>query len=180
MRLKVLLLLLLITLAGASWYFRPAIDTFIEQAMLPYRIAKFTAEPAPSHVLMPVAGAQVEDVTDTWGTARSEGRIHEGQDIFAPTGTPVYPAADGYVVRVGQNDLGGNIVVVLGRGSRGYYYAHLDRASPDAEVGAFVTATSTIGYVGATGNASGTPPHLHFGIYTHDGPINPYPYLQNR
>ena len=118
-----------------------------------------------AQLLMPVAGVSVGQVADTWGAARGNGRTHEGQDIFAPRGTPIYAAVPGYVYRIGTSRLGGNIVFVAGAGGRRYYYAHLE-AWADIEEGMFVTTETVLGYVGNTGNAIATPPHLHFGIYS--------------
>jgi murein DD-endopeptidase MepM/ murein hydrolase activator NlpD len=127
-----------------------------------------------------VRGVRVRQVANTWGAERSEGRRHEGQDIFAPKGTPVYSATEGYVWRVGQNRLGGNVVYVVGAGGRGYYYAHLDAFAPEISAGDYVTPETVLGYVGTTGNAAGTPPHLHFGVYAPGGAINPLPLLVDR
>lgn len=158
---------------------QPQLGTLVESVLLPYRIAKLVAEPADDSLLVPVEGVRARDIVDTWGESRAEGRTHEGQDIFAARGTPVRPAAKGYVLWAGENTLGGTAVVVLGAGGRGYYYAHLEGFGPQASVGTLVDETSIIGYVGNTGNASGTPPHLHFGIYTREGASNPYPLLQS-
>ena len=137
-------------------------------------------------LLMPVEGVTVGQVTDTWGAARSEGRTHEGQDIFAPRGTPVYSATQGYVYRIGDNPLGGNVVVVIGAGGIRYYYAHLDSFASDLREGQYVTAETLLGFVGNTGNAVTTPPHLHLGMYGGSyescdwDAVNPYPFLVNR
>ncbi len=72
----------------------------------------------PGDIVLPVAGVRRDELTDTWGAARSEGRKHEGIDIFAPRGTAVVAAAAGRVVRVGQNRLGGNVVYVAGDGAQ--------------------------------------------------------------
>jgi murein DD-endopeptidase MepM/ murein hydrolase activator NlpD len=117
-------------------------------------------------LLMPVEGARVSGVTDTWGAARGDGRFHEGQDIFAPEGTPVYSATAGYVYRIGTNPLGGNVVTVIGGGGVRYYYAHLADFAPGLTEGQAVTPDTLLGYVGRTGNAEATPPHLHLGMYT--------------
>ena len=92
----------------------------------------------------------------------------------------MYSATEGYVVRVGENALGGNTVFVLGAGGRSYYYAHLDAYAPELAVGDYVTPETVLGYVGTTGNAAGAPPHLHFGVYTPVGVIDPLPLLSNR
>ncbi len=80
---------------------------------------------------------------------------------------------DGYVYRSRQNSLGGNTISILGAGGRVYYYAHLDKYSEDLAVGDSVSTETIVGYVGNTGNARETPPHLHFGVYTVGGAINP-------
>jgi murein DD-endopeptidase MepM/ murein hydrolase activator NlpD len=97
-------------------------------------------------------------------------------DIFAPRGTPVLAAAGGVVTSVGTNGLGGNVVWIARpmRGER-HYYAHLDRQAVSA--GTFVNEGDVIGYVGNTGNARGTAPHLHFGIYASGGAVDPLPYI---
>jgi murein DD-endopeptidase MepM/ murein hydrolase activator NlpD len=134
---------------------------------------------------MPVDGVRVAQVADTWGAARSEGRRHEGQDIFAPEGTPIRSATAGHVYRVGEGRLGGNVVLVVGGGGRRYYYAHLSGFA-DIREGQWVAVGDLLGFVGNTGNAVTTPPHLHFGVYDGDlatcewEAINPYDLLIDR
>jgi murein DD-endopeptidase MepM/ murein hydrolase activator NlpD len=138
-------------------------------------------------VLMPVQGVYMSEVSDTWGAARSEGRSHEGTDIFAPEGTPIYSATAGYVQRIGYNPVGGNIITIIGGGGTRYYYAHLSGFSQALEEGQYVTPETLLGYVGNTGNAITTPPHLHFGVYAGKSYLtcdwdaeNPYPLLVDR
>jgi peptidoglycan LD-endopeptidase LytH len=133
-------------------------------ALLQGYVAQLPPEPDIT-LLMPVAGVRVAQVADTWGAPRGAGRLHEGQDIFAPKGTPIYAAADGYLWRMGTSNLGGIVVWVVGAGGRRYYYAHLERYGEGLTEGDFVTTGTVLGYVGNTGNAATTPPHLHFGIY---------------
>jgi len=149
-------------------------------AALTFRIARLYAQEPDAQLAMPVEGVRVGRVGDTWHAPRSGGRQHEGQDIFAKRGTPVRSATEGYVVRVGQNALGGNVVLVAGAGGRNYYYAHLDSFAPGLEAGDYVTADSVLGFVGTTGNAAGTPPHLHFGVYAPGGVVDPRPLLADR
>jgi len=106
--------------------------------------------------------------------------MHQGQDIFAPRGTPIHSATEGYVVRIGENRLGGQTISVLGAGGRVYYYAHLDSYAPSLDVGDYVTPETVLGAVGTTGNAKNTSPHLHFGVYAATGAINPLPLLADR
>ncbi|HLL16893.1 MAG TPA: M23 family metallopeptidase [Pyrinomonadaceae bacterium] len=146
-------------------------------ATLPFKVALLYAKEADRELSMPVEGVSVRQINNSWHAPRAGGRLHEGQDIFAARGTAVRPAADGYVVRVGENSLGGNIVFVAGAGGRTYYYAHLDSYAPGLAVGEYVTPESVLGYVGTTGNAAGTSPHLHFGVYAAGAAVDPLPLL---
>lgn len=119
-----------------------------------------------ARLAMPVQGVRVRQVANSFGAARSGWRTHEGQDIFAPRGTPVYSATSGFVWRIGQGQLGGLYVFMVGPGGRRYYYAHLERYAPGLKEGQKVTTRTLLGYVGNTGNARTTPPHLHFGVYS--------------
>jgi murein DD-endopeptidase MepM/ murein hydrolase activator NlpD len=116
-------------------------------------------------ILVPVKGVNTQQIADTFGAPRPGGRQHEGQDIFAPKGTPIYSATEGLVWRIGVGELGGLYVYVLGPGGRRYYYAHLDAHAEGLEQGQEVSPQTLLGYVGNTGNARTTPPHLHFGVY---------------
>ena len=118
-----------------------------------------------------------QGLTDTWGAARSQGRSHEGIDIFAPRGTPIQSTTQGIVRKVGENNLGGRVVVVVGPGGAGHYYAHLEDYA-DISPNDWVNAGDIVGYVGDSGNAKGTPPHVHYGIYINGSAVNPYPLLQ--
>jgi peptidoglycan LD-endopeptidase LytH len=127
----------------------------------------------------PVQGFDRRAVQSFFGAARDGGRReHHGIDIFAPRGTPVTAAASGLVRSVGTNRLGGNVVWVWDPSRRqSHYYAHLDTQT--VGTGQRVTAGETVvGTVGNTGNARGTAPHLHFGIYaTGEGPVDPLPFV---
>ena len=116
-------------------------------------------------------------LTDTWGAARSQGRSHEGIDIFAERGTPIQSTTQGIVSKVGENNLGGRVVVVVGPGGAGHYYAHLEDYA-DIAPNDWVNQGDIIGHVGDSGNAKGTPPHVHYGIYINGSAVNPYPLLQ--
>ncbi|MPR34473.1 peptidoglycan DD-metalloendopeptidase family protein [Salmonirosea aquatica] len=127
----------------------------------------------------PVQGRNSKQISSFWGANRDAGRrSHEGVDIFAPRGTPALAAIDGYVSRVGTNNLGGN-VIFLSDQSHGInlYYAHLD--SFNVAQGKRVQLGDTLGFVGNTGNARTTGTHLHFGIYeSGTGAINPFPFIR--
>jgi murein DD-endopeptidase MepM/ murein hydrolase activator NlpD len=108
---------------------------------------------------------------DSWGAARSGGRRHQGVDMMAGYGTPVYAAVSGSVSH-GQSGLGGNQAWLSGSDGNRYFYAHLQSYVGGA---GGVSAGDQIGTVGDTGNARGTP-HLHFEIHPGGGAaVNPYP-----
>jgi murein DD-endopeptidase MepM/ murein hydrolase activator NlpD len=151
-----------------------------QRATLPFKVALLAAKEPPGELAVPVEGVRVKQIGDSWHAPRSGGRLHEGQDIFAKRGTAVRAAAEGYVVRVGESPLGGNTVWVAGAGGRSYYYAHLDSYAEGIAVGEYVTTDSVLGYVGTTGNAAGTSPHLHFGVYAGGGALDPLPLLADR
>ncbi len=146
---------------------------------LPFKVALLHAKEPDAELSVPVEGVAVKQIRNTWHAPRSDGRLHEGQDIFAKRGTAVRSAAAGYVVSMGENTLGGNTIFVLGAGGRNYYYAHLDSYADGLAVGDYVTPQTVLGYVGTTGNAAGTAPHLHFGVYTRGGAIDPLPLLKD-
>lgn len=142
--------------------------------------ARLMLEPPDERIEMPLWSVRVRQVGDTWHSLRSGRRRHEGQDIFAPVGTPVYSATNGILIRMGDAGKGGNAVSVLGAAGRVYYYAHLFSFAEHLQVGGSVNPETVLGYVGKTGNAARTPAHLHFGVYTFTGAINPLPLMVNR
>ncbi len=122
--------------------------------------------------LCPTGSANV-GFSDTWHAARSGGRLHMGTDMIGAAGTPLLAVVDG-VAKPKTNELGGNTVGLLGADGNYYYYAHLERWGTVGNV----TKGTVIGYMGATGNASG--PHLHFEIHPGNGDaVNPYLTLLN-
>jgi peptidoglycan LD-endopeptidase LytH len=161
--------LLLLVVTGAS-----------DRLVLYARILRLYTQPPDTRLAMPLEEVRRQSIADTWQAARGEGRKHEGQDIFATRGTPILSATSGYIYNIGENNLGGQTVSVIGKGGRVYYYAHLDSYARGIKIGDRVTTRTVLGYVGTTGNAQGTPPHLHFGIYTSSGAINPLPMLADR
>lgn len=156
------------------------VDRFAKRVVFLVHVAQLYSKDADKKLAMPVDGVEKEAIANTWHAPRDGFRLHEGQDIFAPRGTPIFSATDGYVARIGENSLGGQTVSVVGAGGRVYYYAHLEAYAPQLKEGDFVTTKTLLGYVGTTGNAAGTPPHLHFGVYGSTGPTNPLPLLSDR
>lgn len=155
------------------------VERIANMLLLYVRVARLYTEDPPRKIMMPLQ-VQKKQIANTWHAPRSVDRLHEGQDIFAPRGTPTYSATRGYIYNIGQNGLGGQTVSVIGAGGRVYYYAHFDSYAPGISEGDYVTPQTVLGYVGTSGNAQGTPPHLHFGVYTPTGAINPLPLLTDR
>ena len=129
--------------------------------------------------LFPVAGGKNSDAQSFWGAQRDGGRrSHEGIDIFAKRGTPVIATVDGRITSSGEKGLGGKQVWLRdSKRGQSLYYAHLDSI---ADLKKFqVRAGDTLGFVGNTGNARITAPHLHFGIYKgYQGAINPLHFIK--
>lgn len=150
------------------------LEPFLARALYSVRLSSM---PAPAALPVPVAGVTAASIRDSWYAPRDGGRRrHEGIDIFAPRGTAVHATTEGIVLRIGTSKLGGKVVWVLGPGGQRHYFAHLDRFA-GVQAGMRVKPGTVLGYVGDSGNAAGTPPHLHYGIYTATGAINPYPLL---
>jgi len=155
------------------------------RALLPHYLARLPAEPDGA-LAMPVDGLRVAQIADTWGAPRGGGRSHEGQDLFAPRGTPVRSAKHGIVFEVSDRFTGGRGVMVLGAGGVRTFYTHLEAYAEGLREGMAVTPDTLLGYVGSDGNAAGTPPHLHFGAYAFDPTtcrhraFDPLPWLVDR
>ena len=106
-----------------------------------------------------------------WGFPRSGGRFHEGNDLFAARGTPAVAVVGGTATQV-VGRIGGNQVKLTGDDGVSYYYTHLDSFGKSGRV----AAGDVIGTVGTSGNAAGTPPHVHFEVHPGGGAaVNPYP-----
>ncbi len=135
----------------------------------------------PGKTAFPLPQEYADSYTNDWGAARAQGS-HEGTDIYAPEGTPIYSITSGTITNAygsndnGWNTLGGYTVMIradrdsgpVRRGDR-LYYAHLEEPTP-LENGEHVEAGQRIGTVGRTaGEVPGTvadfPPHLHLGWY---------------
>jgi murein DD-endopeptidase MepM/ murein hydrolase activator NlpD len=124
--------------------------------------------------------------TDTFGAFRGDvsGGWHHGDDIFAALGAPLLAVAEGTVFSVGWNDVGGNRLWLRDSQGNEFYYAHLSAFSPLAVNGAHVQAGDVLGFLGNTGDAQGTPYHVHFEVHPvgllglgYDGAVNPTSYL---
>jgi murein DD-endopeptidase MepM/ murein hydrolase activator NlpD len=138
------------------------------------RAKKGSASGLGMHMEMPVNG-DVHFLAGL-GEKRSGGRRHQGVDLGARMGTPVVAAWDGEVVKVGQNRLGGWIVRIVHPNGITTYYAHL-KSEALVNQGEIVHQGEVIGYVGESGNARGTTPHLHFEMHAGKKLLNPLNYL---
>jgi len=145
--------------------------------VVPYALSLYFRS-APPTLTVPVEGVRASGLVDTWGAPRSGGRRHEGIDIFGTRGTKIRSTTEGVVTTVGDNRLGGHCVWVMGPGGYLHYYAHLEKYG-DVKRGLRIRPGHFIGTVGDSGNAKGTPPHLHYGVYKLiGGACNPYPLLK--
>ena len=109
-------------------------------------------------------------VVNNWQAPRPGRRLHLGNDIFAARGMKVRAPVSG-VLKLASGNVAGNAFYLVGDDGNTYYGAHLATVSGAGRV----QAGQTIGTVGNTGNASTTPPHLHFSMQPTGGsPVNPY------
>ncbi len=160
--------------------------TNVPIAVTPTTTASFVADDNVA-LLIPVQGVAAVQLQDTFSQARAQGRVHEAIDIMAPRGTPVIAVADGTVEKLFTSVPGGLTIYQFEPGGRyAYYYAHLDRYADGLSEKTRIRRGEVIGYVGSTGNADPSAPHLHFAIFEL-GPekqwwkgtaINPYPVLR--
>ena len=131
-----------------------------------------------SSLRMPVVGVQPHDLGDSWHAPRDGGaRQHTGIDIFAHRGTEVVAVADGIISYIGDQPKGGHCLWLTTESGSSFYYAHLDRWAPGIYEGMEVQSGDLLGFVGNTGNAVSTPPHLHFAVNQNDEMVNPFPIL---
>lgn len=123
--------------------------------------------------VFPVSGGA--QYISSFGAPRSDGRSHQGNDLMASEGTPLLAVDDGDV-RFGTDPLGGNIANLVADDGTRYYYAHLSAFEGGNRR---VQAGEVIGYVGRTGNAAATDPHVHFEVHPNRGAaVDPFPLLQ--
>lgn len=167
---RLLLLATCVVAVGALWNSR--------WAQVPRAMWTLARMPPPTALPVPVDGVTARRIADTFGAPRGRDRTHAGIDIFARRGTPVRSVGEGIVADVREGGLGGRQVWVLGPARERYYYAHLEGWRDGLVRGEVVAAGTVLGYVGDSGNAKGTPPHLHWGIYGSEGAYDPLPLLR--
>jgi murein DD-endopeptidase MepM/ murein hydrolase activator NlpD len=188
LRLAALVALGLLLASGASAARKPPIPTIVvaPAGAVPSLPPTVTPGLGETGYVFPVYG--LVSYGDTFGAARSDvsGGWHHGDDIFAPLGAPVLAVAHGIVFSVGWERLGGRRLWLRDDRGNDFYYAHLSAYSPLAVNGAIVNAGDVLGFVGDTGDAEGTPFHLHFEVHPvglldrgYDGAVDPTSYLRS-
>lgn len=157
-----------------------------------YQNSEIVMPPSTPVIIFPVEGGAV--FTDDFGDARSGGKVHEAIDLMAPKMTPILAARGGTIVSASLTEPSyGYMISIAGDDGFKYNYLHINNDTPGTDDGngglvhayapgisrgVTVTQGQVIAYVGDSGNAEDTAPHLHFEIKSHDGTaINPYPYL---
>jgi murein DD-endopeptidase MepM/ murein hydrolase activator NlpD len=145
------------------------------------------AENASGKIMIPVVGIKREQLRDAFSDARSQGRVHNANDIMAAAGTPVVAATDGEIAKFFDSERGGITIYQYSPDKRMvYYYAHLQKRADNLKEHDYVKQGTIIGYVGDTGNSGTGNYHLHFAVTILDDPknifkgtdINPYPLLK--
>lgn len=122
--------------------------------------------------------------TNDYHFPRDHHRRHKGTDVFADRGSRAVAPTRARVVKIDRvdnypasRDLGGITVSLRTPEGDRWYLAHLQRVARGVKVGDRVEAGQTVGRVGSSGNAKGTPPHIHVGLYVGNTPVNPFPSL---
>ena len=178
------------TLAPSVDEFPGRVDRALASMVAPTRTVRLTSPlktTPPLHgdgYVFPLAGRV--SFADTFGAARADVSWHHGDDLFAPRGTTVLAVADGVIFSVGWQRLGGRRLWLRDRAGNEFYYAHLDGYSPKARNGGPVQTGEAIAFVGNSGDAEPTAPHLHFEIHPasllglgYDGAVDPTSYLRS-
>lgn len=171
-------ILLILVIAAMAFWNSPCWNS--PWAAAPKMLWTLSRMPPATQLPVPVEGVRPRQIADTFGAPRGRDRSHAGIDIFGKRGTPVRSATLGVIADIRDSGLGGRQVWVIGPGRERYYYAHLEDWADGLARGQVVQPGDLLGHVGDSGNAKGTPPHLHWGIYGADGARDPLPLLQGR
>lgn len=139
-------------------------------------------------LLLPIQGITKKKLSDSFMESRGEHgeKQHGAIDLGAPHGRPIVAVEDGTIQRIKWHVRGGLTIYQYGpEGRYSYYYAHLKKLAKGLSEGCHVQRGEVIGYVGSTGSASASAPHLHFEVrqladrkaWWSGDTINPYPVL---
>jgi peptidoglycan LD-endopeptidase LytH len=134
---------------------------------------------------LPLDGVKVESLEGDFAERRTDGKghQHDAADILAPRNTPIHAVEDGTIAKLFLSKAGGRTIYQFDPTMRfSYYYAHLERYAAGLREGQRVERGDVIGYVGTSGNAPETTPHLHFAVFVltpernwwQGVPIDPY------
>jgi peptidoglycan LD-endopeptidase LytH len=133
----------------------------------------------------PISGLTLANLRDSFEETHN-GHRHEAMDILEPRGTPVRAVVNGTIRKLFLSKPGGITIYEFDeKAEYCYYYAHLDRYAEGLHEGMSVKPGDVIGFVGSTGNAVESAPHLHFAIFelgpekqwSRGKAVNPYPGL---
>lgn len=144
--------------------------------LIPYGV---TLEESIMEVVGPFPVAGPAWWSDDWHAPRSGGRLHQGLDIFAPHGTPIVSAADGVISQKSTSSLCGLGLEVTDAAGTQYYHCHLSGYPEGIQIGTSVKMGQVIGFIGNTGNAISTPPHVHFEFQPNGIPQPPKPQVDS-
>lgn len=145
------------------------------------------AELEARDLAIPVQGITPDQLHRSFDDMRGSTRRHHAIDILAPRNTPVTAVEDGVIARLFFSKAGGITIYQFDPTERYcYYYAHLERFADGLREGERVRKGQVIGYVGTSGNASRSTPHLHFAVFRltaekrwwEGTPIDPYDVLR--
>ncbi len=150
-------------------------------------VALASAMSVPRLAISPIDGLKPSELHDSFNQGRGSER-HEAIDIMKPVGTPVRAVVDGVIAKLFLSKKGGNTIYLFDSDSIFcYYYAHLDHYRPALREGMRVSQGEVLGFVGFTGDADPSAPHLHFTIFRlradkhwwQGTAVDPYPFLLN-
>jgi peptidoglycan LD-endopeptidase LytH len=166
----VAVLALLVLAAPQAHTLRPVVDRLRQAGPLPsVGVPTLPGSGGRDGGVCPVRGRV--RIGQGWGAPRDGGRRrHQGIDLLAPAGTPLVAVADGRITRISNRERGRGGITLWLEATSGtwFYYAHNQRNL--VHLGQRVRRGQVIAQVGATGNARGGPPHLHFQLHPGGGP----------
>ena len=159
----------LLALAEASY----GVDSWLVNTNDLRKKASSLGSEAVKNLPLPVLiGVSVSELVPDFGDPRPGGRKHQGLDIMAPMGSPIVSPTDAVVLKAGFGESAGYYVYTANPGGEIFAYMHLQENSP-LQAGDELEEGDLIGYVGNTGNAKGSSPHLHFEVRK-NGPTDPF------
>jgi murein DD-endopeptidase MepM/ murein hydrolase activator NlpD len=144
--------------------------------------------PSSSELRTPIDGMNIESLKGGFSEVRGS-RAHDAVDILMPRGTPIHAVSEGTIERLFFSKAGGITIYEFDTDGRlCYYYAHLERYADGLHEGQHVPKGEVIGYVGTSGNAPASTPHLHFAIFELNAdrkwwqgrPLDPYMVFKER